>query len=397
MPDFKVGAYYDNRQRDFSARLFGFRNMPRGNFAAEDSVLQLTSVDEIFSPENINTTFIEVTEITHPSDSYNSEQDISSGYLMSNFQLFNSLKFVVGARYEHSVQKLNSLNITGDIVEVAHTNDDVLPSVNIIYSILDNLTLRLGYNKTLARPEFRELAPYQYTDFMTSELIQGNPELTRSLIDNYDIRLEFYQSLGEITAVSFFYKDYKDAIEQILTPQSSFEAQKTYANIPKAKSYGLEFEVKKNMGMFTDMLNDLSFVGNVSLIQSEVDLTGKVTEGYTATKRPLQGQADYILNLGLYYDNADLGFSTNLVYNKVGQKIKTVGVQHFGDVIEMPRDQVDLSISKSLFSSFNLKLAVKDLLAQDRTFIQRHPDGDKVAELYPEHQSFSVGISYKIN
>lgn len=397
LPDFKIGVLYDKRDREFDARLFGFRNLPGGAFMAEDSTLQSASVNEIFKPEHIGNQFIDIVEITRPSDSYDSKQEITSGYLMTNFQLLSDIKFVMGARYEYSVQKLNSQSITNQTVSVDHEYNDVLPSLNVIYTPLDKLTMRIGYNKTLARPEFRELAPYQYSDFITGETIQGNPELTRSLIDNYDLRLEYYQNLGEIFAVSFFYKHYRDGIEQVLEPQSSFEAKKTYKNATSSKSYGLEFEVKKSLGNITDFLSDFSFVGNVSLIKSEVDLTDQISSGYTASKRPLQGQADYIINLGLYYDYSDAGLAASLVYNKVGQKINTVGVQNYGDIIEMPRDQVDFSVSKNLFTHFNLKLTAKDILAQDHLFLQRHPDGDKVAKLYPEHQSFSVGISYKIN
>ncbi len=392
MPSVKFGILYDRKDRDFSARTFGFKNVPGGNFAYEQTVLSGT-VDEIFAYENYGNNFIEITEITKPSDSYTSYQDVLGTYLMVDFRLFNSLKVVTGVRYEHSVQHLESSNLKGESIKINPTYNDFLPSVNLTYSLNEKMNLRAAFSKTLARPEFRELAPFTYFDFQSNELVQGNVDLKRATITNYDIRYEYYPKPGELLAVGLFYKSFKDPIEQVLISSSGFEPTRSFQNAETANNYGLEIELRKSFDFLSNDFNGLSFVGNISLIKSEIELS---SNGFQESSRPLQGQADYIINLGLYYDEEYTGISSSLIYNKVGERISKVGFNNLGDVIEKPRDQIDFSLSKKFFGSLVIKLTVKDLLAQDRTFIQKSPNGDKVAEKVKIGRDVTLGLSYEL-
>ncbi len=392
MPSIKVGFLYDTKDRDFSARTFGFKNVPGGNFAKEQEILT-HSIDEIFSADNFGNNFIEITEITKPSDSYTSYQNVAGTYLMFDFRLFEQLKVVTGVRYEHSLQHLESKSLTGAAIKIEPTYDDFLPSINLSYSLNERMNLRAAFTRTLARPEFRELAPFTYFDFLANELVEGNVNLKRALITNYDLRYEFYPSAGELLAVGLFYKNFTDPIEQVLISSSGFEPTRSFQNADEAKNYGVEFELRKSIAFISSSLDGLSFVGNLSLIKSEIKVT---SNGFQASTRPLQGQADYIINLGLYYDDTYNGFSTSLIYNKVGDRISKVGFNNLGDVIEKARDQIDFSISKKFFTNFNLKLTVKDLLAQDRKLIQKSPQGDKVAERIKVGRDVSLGINYEL-
>ncbi|MCK9282143.1 MAG: TonB-dependent receptor [Melioribacteraceae bacterium] len=391
MPNFKFGFNIDKKDRTFDARTFGFRNIPGGNFMQEDSTL-LKPVDQIFTQQNINSKFIEVVEITKPSDSYDSNQEIIASYLMTDFTLFSDLKVITGARYEHSKQEMSSYSLTDEIITVAPTYKDWLPSLNLTYAFNEKINIRAAASRTLARPEFRELAPFSYFDFVTNELVQGNSSLKRSLINNYDLRFEIYPNAGELFAVSVFYKKFDAPIEQILLASSSFEPIRSYQNAKSAENYGVEFELRKNLGFFTEFMKDFSFVGNMSLIKSKIQIDGN---GFQESERALQGQANYIVNIGLYYDNYIDGITANITYNKVGERIARVGFAGIGNIVELPRDQIDLSFSKKLFDSFSIKVNVKDLLAQDSKFIQRTVDGDKTSELGRKGRVFTVGFSYQ--
>jgi outer membrane receptor protein involved in Fe transport len=257
------------------------------------------------------------------------------------------------------------------------------------------MNLRAAFTKTLARPEFRELAPFTYFDFLLYELVEGNPNLQRALINNYDLRYEIYPGPGELFAVSFFYKKFTNPIEQVLVAASGFAPFRTYANADKANNYGIEFELRKNLGFISSTLNNLSFVGNLSIINSKIELGGS-SSGFQDKERAMQGQADYISNVGLYYENFNSGTSVSLIHNRVGERISRVGFANLGDIVEMPRDQVDLSFSQNIMELFSIKVAFKDILAQDHKFIQRTTDGDKIAERYKRGRTISVGLSYKI-
>lgn len=391
LPKFKVGYLFDKKDRDFSARTFGFKNIPGGNFAHEDSVLQ-GSVENIFDPQNITTKFVQVIEITKPSDSYTSKQLINSGYAMFYATLAQQIKVTAGVRLENSNQTLTSINLQGDSINVNNTYNDLLPSINLTYLLNDWINLRGAYSITLARPEFRELAPFTYFDFIDNELIEGNPDLKRTLVNNYDLRIEMYPGAGELLAVSFFYKIFHDPIEEVLQASAN-EPIRTFENANKATNYGVEIELRKSLEFISPLFEYFSFVGNASLIHSKIELKDA---GFQQGDRALQGQAPYIFNLGLYYDNFELGLNSSLVYNKVGQRIQKVGSSQLGNILERPVDLVDFSISKSLLGNFGLKFTVRDLLNQDRILIQQSPLGDKVSELEKTGRTVSLGVSYKL-
>lgn len=394
-PSIKFGLLYDRKNRNFEARSFGFRNIPGGNFQFEDSVLQ-QSVDQIFTAENINSTFIEVTEITKPSDSYDSNQKLSAGYLMFDANIFERIRITAGVRFEYSNQVLNSESQTGTRIDVSNFYRDWLPSLNLTYGLTNNINLRFALSTTLSRPEFRELAPFSYFDFISNELVQGNPDLQRSLINNYDFRFELYPTAGELVAVSLFYKNFKNPIEEILLASSSNEPIRSFANVTGAKNYGVEIETRKSLSFINPTFEHFSFVGNLSLISSSIVIDDNNKVGFQKSDRPLQGQADYIFNLGLYYDNYESGFSAALVYNKVSERITKVGTSDLGDIIEKPVDLIEISLSQKVFEKFSIKLSIKDLLNQDRKFIQQTVSGDQVAELKKAGRIISLGFGYQL-
>jgi hypothetical protein len=110
----------------------------------------------------------------------------------------------------------------------------------------------------------------------------------------------------------------------------------------------------------------------------------------------MQGQAEYIMNFGIYYDNSELGLSSNLVYNKVGDRISQVGFINVGDIVERARDQVDFSFSKKIISELTLSFSAKDILAQDVVLMQKRPGKDTVEARYKKGRNFSFGISYTL-
>lgn len=391
LPDFKFGLNVNFKDRNFAARSFGFKNVAGGDFVKEEEVL-LKPVHEIFIPENFGNKFIEIVEITKPSDSYTSDQLVTSLYLMSDYK-FGNLRMVTGVRYEKSIQNLHTMTQTGEKLDVQNKYNDFLPAFILTYSLSESSNLRFAFSNTLARPEFREIAPFSYFDFITNEIVIGNKELKRSKISNLDLRYEFYPSLGEIMSLSLFYKYFNMPIEEILLASSGFEPIRSYENSKSAQNLGLEIEIRKNFGFINNTLSNLSFISNITFIKSTIKLN---RNGFQDNERPLQGQAPWIINLGLYYDDIQSGFSANILYNRLGDKISKVGYAGLGDIIEKGRDQVDLSFSKNLFGYFNLKVLVKDILSQDLTFIQKTKSEDKIAQVYKRGRIVSLGLSYDV-
>jgi len=361
----KFGTLAVGTDRTFEARNFAPIN--RGSF-----LIGFQPIDVIFSEENIDSTKLSYVETTDKSDKYDAVENQYAGYLMFDIPL-NKLRVITGLRYEYNEQKLNGfIRQTSDPVKVNQRNNDYLPSINIVYALNDKSNIRSSASQTVSRPELREIAPFAFIDFVTEGLLTGNPELKESLIQNYDLRYEIFPEAGEIVSLSLFYKRFNQPIEKVIVPTlQTAIPQYTFDNATGgAVNYGLELELRKKLGFISKRFNNLSLNANLSLVNSKVNLEGLAT-AVNETERRLQGQSPYIVNVGLFYDDYDIGLSTNLLYNRFGDKISEVGRSGFNDVIEKGRNVMDFSVSKSLLKNFEAKFTIRDLLDEDQIYTQK--------------------------
>ncbi|MCF8284064.1 MAG: TonB-dependent receptor [Sphingobacteriales bacterium] len=396
----KVGVYASKRQRDFSARFFGFK---RQGFPISDSVLSL-GPDHLFDVANLADSsrlplkgFI-LEDITNPTARYNAQNNLSAAYIMFDNHLLKNLRVVWGARVESNNIQLES---PGDSMKIDTTNIDVLPSVNFTYALTPKTNLRLAYSKTVSRPEFRELATFEYEDFITNTLIQGNPNIKRALISNYDVRWEYYPNAGEIISLTGFYKNFKDPIESVYLGGSN--KTKTFQNVTEANNYGVEFELRKKFNFLNsfdalawEQWDNLVFYANVSLIKSTVDLRGNINAADSI--RPLQGQSPYIINAGLQYSEPNSGLNFSVLYNVIGRRIIEAGFLGYENVWEAPRNLLDVQLSKTFMEHFELKMNVSDILNQKRVYYQ-DIDKNKVYNVDKDNKilSTSWGTTYSFS
>lgn len=162
-------------------------------------------------------------------------------------------------------------------------------------------------------------------------------------------------------------------------------------NADLARNYGFELEARLSLGRVSDLLSNFSVRGNYSRVQSDVTVEGTETT-IERRNRPLQGQSPYTMNLGLLFENAISGTSVNLLFNRFGPRIIEVSTLYEEDVIKQPQSVVDLVFTQTVFDRYELKLAIRDMLAQEQVFTQ----GDKKARGNQKGASYSLGISFKI-
>lgn len=390
----KYGGLFDNKHRDFSSRLFGMIVNAAGN-GFTDYSLYYQPIDQIFAPENFRKNGFSIQEYLNGTNNYNANQKLNAGYLMIDYPVIvrgNELRIVGGVRLENSNQEINSRDLSDQKdLFIQLKNTDLLPSLNLIYKLSEITNIRVALSQTVNRPELRELAPFAYFDFYTQTSIRGNENLRRALIKNYDFRFEIYPAPGEMLSSSFFYKDINGAIEQVIVSGSALGSERTFLNANKAKIYGLELEGRISLGKYFPIFSAVSLNANYSFIKSTVDVEGSETT-IARKGRPLQGQSPYVINLGLNYSNIETATSVSLLYNKIGKRIVEVATAYVEDVIELPRDVIDLTITQGIFNSLELKLAIKDLLGKNQIFMQ----GERIARSNSKNSSISLGISYKL-
>jgi TonB-dependent receptor len=333
---------------------------------------------------------------------YTSQQSVRAGYLMGEVPLVGKLRLVTGARYERTELDVHSQSYLASSVTGLRTNDssiaqeDLLPAVGLIFTATSNMNFRVSYSRTVARPSARELAAYYGYDPTIGDFIEGNPLLKMSSIDNYDARWEWFPKPGALLSVSAFYKDLTDAIER---GDRKVDAEViTFLNRSTAKLYGVEFEARTSLGILGAALKDFSIGGNLSLVQSEVELTadellnkGQFFPGLSTT-RPLYDQSPYLLNLDAGYSNARIGVTAALVLNMAGPRIAITKL-NAEDVYEKPATTVDFVLSKKLGSHATVKFVAKNLLDPEfeRTYGE---DSGLIYSSYTKGRSFGLSFSY---
>ena len=382
--DVKIGGFNQYRTRNFAARLLGYTkyNNPRSiinpTAALFNNDLLLLDESQIFNSQNIGLIDgpgdydggFKLSESTTYIDTYQASSFLNAGYIMSDSRFFEKLRFIYGLRVESYMQSLSLLNPDFTNKTKDTTVLDFLPSINAVWSLTDRLNIRAAYYRTVNRPEFRELANFNFYDFITDYQTSGNENLKRATINNYDLRFEYYpKKPGQIISVSAFYKDLTNAIEQIAGNGQIRSIN--YANVAKAKNMGLEFEYRVLLSTIlkndsSKFLNSTTLFTNFSYIKSEVD----VSKLNYVEARPLQGQSPVIINAGFQYLDAKYDFGISFSYNYVGKRIIIVGNTDEPSIWENPRHILDLQLSKTFKDKFEVKLNLRDALAQNLIYYQ---------------------------
>lgn len=404
----KFGAFYNHKNRDFSERrfIYGHGSGASSYKGDPDKFFSYQNVGWDSTSQTINgVTYygyelkLYIRESDRGSNDYVAHQDIQAYYAMVDLPLIKRLRFVGGTRYETTGIHLTSIDPTKANGEIA--TNDLLPSANLIYSLAKNMNLRASATRTLARPNFRELAPYATFDFSAGFTHIGNPSLKRTLINNYDLRWEWFSRPGEIYAISLFYKNFINPIENAFIVQAS-NREITWENVDKAQVQGLEFEARKRLDVISSTLSNFMLGANFSLVNSKIDISREQLELMRANNpeiaatRELEGQSPFLLNLNLGYDNLKRGFRANLHYNVFGKRLSAVNKTGEPFVYEQPVNSLNLTLSKEITRTLHIKIAGMNLLNAKSKKTQVYKGQEYIFQQFSTGRTFSVGLGYSL-
>lgn len=410
-PKIRTGIFFEEKQRDFSARKLGYIF---SNSGQKDPSIQYVDVFSLLAGSYLNnTTGIKLAEETSKSDSYSAENHQFAGYLSASIPFTDRLVLFAGVRVENNRQMLSSYNRFQQPVEVNIDTLNLFPSANLTYNINDRNLVRLAYGKSINRPEFREIAPFPFYDFRSNAVFSGNPALTNSYIHNFDLRYEFYPENNEVISIGGFFKRFINPIE-IKYIETGSGLEYSYQNASAATNYGIEAEIRKSLAE-KGWLSKTVVVFNAAVIHSRVDFQ----EGSIEQDRPLAGQSPFVVNAGLFYSDAEkTGMNISLMYNIIGERIYIVGQpktkawEYIPNVYEMPRHLIDLTITKKIGKRLEVRVGIKDLLNQPVRFEQSvntyvdmstyqggtsnnvHFKREQVVREYKPGSFYSIGLQY---
>ncbi|MCB1051988.1 MAG: TonB-dependent receptor [Acidobacteria bacterium] len=396
----KWGYLYQTKDRSFEERRFEYvADQTRYNGDADEYFVDQAGLLGFDEQRN---RYLFGTVLQESPDSrggdYSGDETLNAAYVLGELPITDKTKIVAGLRYETDEFTVENGNKVGSL-----DDKDTLPSFGLIQALQDHMNLRFSFGRTLARPTFREKAPYTSYDFIADGLYVGNPDLERTLIDNYDLRWEWFRGAGEIVAVSAFYKDFTNPIEKVYNIKFASEfGEKTYKNVDQAEVYGLELEGRiqfEEWAVAHDSNHIFGIGGNLALIKSEVKIPDEEYEFIlqrdpeASQTRKLQGQSPFLINLTMSYDHAVTGTSASLNFNMFGERLEEVGFGGAPSVIEKPRKTVDFIFSQPFKRGITLNFSAKNLLNESVEFVQEFKGVDYIQSTYKTGRSFSLTIS----
>lgn len=320
---------------------------------------------------------------------YTASDQLIAGYAMAVLPLGRTIEAVIGGRVEHSAVEVASLSTARQPSLATPVFTGLLPAVALTWRAGADMNLRLSATRTLSRPEYRELSPILFREVIGGDNVRGNEGLDRTLIQNFDLRWEWYPERGEVLSVALFAKQFDAPIERVYQGTSGTRIV-TYVNARGAENFGIEVEARKSLAVLGESLRPLSLFTNATIMTSSITIdpaAGAITNG----DRAMVGQAPHVVNAGLTWDHPSRDVSATVLFNRVGARITEAGESPLPDIVETPRNVLDASLRFPLLGTLSAKLDARNLL--DARYLVTQ--GDVTRHAYRAGRVFSIGFSWQ--
>ena len=375
-------------------------------------------IDYIFADKNFDPSRLIVIENTAASSpaGYLGDLKTKAFYISADAYLNENFRLALGLRNEHGEQSVNTYDVfqpNDGSIERLIDESYSLPSFTLTYlpDFDENLQLRFGVSKTIARPTFRELSPTLFVDVDTDRVVAGSLYLENSEIDNIDLRLEYYWGFNQFATIGFFVKDIEKPIEEVVNESGDLVIT-SFQNVPAAELRGFEIEYER---LFDSLLPNLNwaktkeFLIKMNFTQTESEVVYAADDVYINSQGApvpasnlflngrdtrLQGQSDQIANLQFGYDDLQNGSSATLIINYVSDRVRARGIDVLPDVIEEPPLLVDFVYSRDISFSNNdmsISLELRNLLDEEYYAAMANT---AIYDQYDLGRSISIGFKF---
>ncbi len=404
-PKLSVGGAYSYKRRDFNEKRVDYKfqfspNVYNGNvtyYLADDNIGLNYPGYNPATGSNFGL-YIQGNPGDDLKNSYTANQSVLAGYAMIDAKIQNKLRVVTGLRFENTT--INSASKDSTLKKGYLTNNDILPALNLTWYVAKDMNLRLNISRTLARPSFRELAPYASEDFEDGRVYVGNADLVRSLIDNIDLRYELYMKPGEIASVGIFAKRFINPIEVVDNPKAQ-NHELTWENMNQAQVLGFEVDFRKKLD-FISAIKNIKVGLNLTYVYSEVSIDSlelisiRATDPNAKDTRPMSGQSPYIINASIGYQNTELRLDANIIYNVAGPKLIINVKGGTPDIYQQPYNSLNFVAAKSISKHFVLSVKASNLLNPYYKQTYAYNNQEYISRQYKNGRVFELGITYKI-
>ena len=356
------------------------------------------------------------TAIESTGANYVAEEDVFAGYIMGQRD-FGSVSVIAGVRVEHTEYDASGFSVLEQSIELEEAGDvtgnaedfisdpalggdlvaedldvefdagdnltviegsrvfsqavsasnsytDWLPSANLRWDATDEVVMRLGYYRSIVRPNLEAAAPRTLIEQGEDDEVQGevgNPDLERQSAHNFDASLEWYRSNNSVISVGAFYKDISDFIATTVEAGNfngvDFDQAFTFVNVPDASIFGFEFNYQQPLDFLPSPLDGLIVTANYTFVDSDATLSD-------GREISVPGQSDQVVTGILGYDKGPFDIRVAATYRDefVDELSLTEDVDGSDlDRIVDDHIQIDVSAKYRLTDQFKLFTEFKNI------------------------------------
>lgn len=168
------------------------------------------------------------------SNSFRYLQNVSAGFVSGLVELPSDFTLQAGGRYEYTTITANFAD--GEDLEIGDYGTFV-PSINMSKKLKNNLSLKFGYSRRIARPSLQFLNP-NINAANPLNVSQGNPDLLPEFTNQVEFSVSKFKPTTSLS-ISAFVRSTNGSIQSVRETIGQDTVYTTFQNIGEEDAYGI--------------------------------------------------------------------------------------------------------------------------------------------------------------
>ena len=352
------------------------------------------------------------------TNSYTVEEDTNAAYAQYSWDAMiggKMLRGSVGAR--HYKTELTSRGVSnGQNVVIERDYSGVLPSLNLVYELDDDLLLRFGASKNLTRPSLNAISVSANVAQMTGspgevgKITIGNPNLKPFESVNFDLALEqYFEGIGSLSA-AIFKKDIENFIVTEVTTMKYSDLGLPASLLPNGATMdslfdvtspqnsdsseikGAELAFQRDFDFLPEPFNQMGVIANYTWVDGTTEYRNVQGSGENQVKS-FPGLSKQSYNLTLYYEAENYGGRVSAAHRSEYISVVEGGLRDEDERGFHDTTYFDFSAFYQVTESLKLTLEAINLTNQREE--QYSDSSDRQYNTTTSGRTYMAGFSYK--
>lgn len=422
--ELRVGVRRHKHEEDFNLNVYP---ITPGGTLAQVGTVGLTDIDG-FAPDhgrhlyvgrgnviswvNARVNFSNPDPASFLNNTFNVEQVNTAAYAQLNFGKGQRLHGNVGLRWVKAEIESTAYNLGSaapalpprpEWLVTQETDEDyVLPALNLAFDATDDVILRFAAAKVVAWAPYNQMAPSTFLNDTVLTGAGGNADLGPYESTNYNVSAEFYFAPESVAAVSVFYKDIEEFIENDAAVERLFNAisvtnPATFANLVATGACSANgfcnYSVQRPRNAGKGEIKGVNLSYQQPFGESGFGIVANYTyaDGETAAGNDLPFQSENQYNISPYYEKDP--FSARVIYGWRSEYLAGGFVAGAAPVSVDAYADLGLSLGWKFNEMLQLNVDAQNLL--DEEYFQYFGAQSQPANLYKTGRRYQVSMQLK--